>query len=70
MAGGIASFIVNWGAGQLFDYSAAQGADFSFLGFSGKEAGYMIVFCYCAVGYLIAWLVMKSLVPKYEKISL
>ena len=70
MAGGIASFIVNWGAGQLFDYSAALGADFTFLGFSGKEAGYMIVFCYCAVGYLIAWLVMKSLVPKYEKISL
>lgn len=66
MAGGIASFGINWGAGLLFDYSAAKGAAFRFLGFEGKEAGYMMVFCYCAVGYLIAWCVMKTLVPKYR----
>ena len=34
----------------------------------GKEAGYMIVFCICAVAYLIGWLVIKSLVPKYKPI--
>lgn len=38
------------------------------MGFQGKEAGYMIVFCICAVVYLVGWLVMKSLVPKYKPI--
>ena len=69
MAGGIASFLINWGSGHFFDYCQAQGSQFSFLSFEGKEAGYMIVFCICAVSYLIAWLVMKTLVPKYKKIE-
>ncbi|MBR0243608.1 MAG: MFS transporter [Bacteroidaceae bacterium] len=69
MTGGIASFIINKGAGWLFDYSDAQGAAFQFLGFEGKEAGYMMVFCYCAVAYLIAWSCMKSLVPRYKKVE-
>ena len=70
MAGGIGSFLINKGAGMLFDYSAAQGAAFSFFGFSGKPAGYMIVFCICAVAYLLAWAIMKALVPKYKPIVL
>ena len=70
MAGGIGSFLINKGAGVLFDYSAAQGDAFSFFGFSGKPAGYMIVFCICAVAYLVAWSIMKSLVPKYKPIVL
>lgn len=70
MAGGIGSFLINKGAGMLFDYSAAQGEAFSFFGFSGKPAGYMIVFCICAVAYLLAWFIMKSLVPKYKPIVL
>jgi ACS family hexuronate transporter-like MFS transporter len=41
-----------------------------FLGFVGKPAGYMLVFCICAVAYLIAWSIMKILVPKYKKIEL
>jgi ACS family hexuronate transporter-like MFS transporter len=69
MAGGISSFIINLSAGRLFDYSASMGAEFTFLGFEGKEAGYMIVFCICAVAYLIAWSIMKALVPKYKKIE-
>ena len=69
MAGGIASFLINMGSGVLFDYSAAQGAAFSFLGFEGKEAGYMVVFCICAVAYLIAWTCMKALVPRYKRIE-
>ena len=40
-----------------------------FLGFQGKEAGYFIIFCICAVAYLIAWCIMKALVPKYELIK-
>lgn len=38
------------------------------LGFEGKPAGYMIVFCVCAVAYLIGWSVMKLLVPKYKPV--
>lgn len=68
MAGGITSFLVNKGAGVLFDYADAQGQAFQFMGFYGKPAGYMIIFCYCAVAYLVAWCVMKSLVPKYKPI--
>ncbi len=38
------------------------------LGFEGEKAGYFIVFCICAVAYLIGWGVMKALVPKYKPI--
>ena len=69
MMGGIASFIINQGAGILFDYSEAQGSAFNFLGFEGKEGGYMIIFCYCAIAYIIAWCCMKVLVPRYRKIE-
>ena len=66
--GGLASFMINKGAGVLFTRSAALGSSFTFLGFEGKEAGYMIVFCICAVAYLIGWTVMKLLVPRYKPI--
>ncbi|RMZ59186.1 MFS transporter [Chryseobacterium nematophagum] len=35
----------------------------------GIDKGYMIIFSVCAVAYLIAWSVMKTLVPKYKIIS-
>ncbi len=69
MAGGIASFAINWGSGLFFDYAGRMGSQFAFAGFEGKEAGYMIVFCLCAVGYLVAWSVMKALVPRFRKIN-
>lgn len=68
MAGGIGSFLINKGSGMLFTYADGQGAAFSFMGFEGKPAGYMIIFCICAVAYLIGWIVMKSLVPTYKPI--
>jgi ACS family hexuronate transporter-like MFS transporter len=68
MAGGIGSFLINKGSGVLFTYAEGQGEAFQFLGFSGKPAGYMIVFCICAVAYLIGWSVMKMLVPKYKPV--
>jgi len=37
-------------------------------GFVGTPSGYMIIFCICAVAYLIGWSVMKGLVPKYEPV--
>lgn len=33
------------------------------------ETGYTIVFTICAIAYLIAWVVMKALVPKYKPIT-
>lgn len=69
MAGGVGSFLINKGAGALFTFSEGQGSAFSFLGFDGKEAGYMIIFCICAVAYLLAWIIMKTLVPKYRPIT-
>ena len=69
MAGGLGSFFINKGAGALFTHSEKLGEAFTFLGFEGKEAGYMIVFCFCAVAYLLAWTIMKVLVPKYKKIE-
>ena len=67
MAGGIGSFLINKGSGMLFTY-AENAAQFSFMGFEGKKGGYMIVFCICAVAYLIGWVIMKILVPKYKPI--
>ena len=70
MAGGISSFIINKGAGALFDYAGQAGSAFTFLGFEGKPAGYFIVFCICGLAYLLAWSIMKTLVPKYKRIEL
>ena len=69
MFGGLCSFAINWGSGLLFTHAEAQGEAFQFFGVTGKPAGYMIVFCYCAVAYLIAWVLMKTLVPKYKPIT-
>lgn len=67
MAGGIGSFFIQKGAGMLFTYSDETAI--RFLGFEGKPAGYAIAFIFCAVAYLIAWIVMKILVPKYKPIT-
>ena len=66
MAGGISSFLINMSSGLLFDY--ADKTQMVFLGFQGKPAGYFIIFCICAVSYLIGWCIMKALVPKYKPI--
>ena len=68
MAGGVGSFLINKGSGMLFDHAAQMGEAFAFAGFTGKPAGYMIIFCVCAVAYLIGWSVMKALVPKYKPV--
>ena len=67
-AGGLGSMLINKCSGMLFTYAEAQGSAFSFMGFEGKPAGYMIIFCICAVAYLIGWAVMKALVPKYKPV--
>jgi ACS family hexuronate transporter-like MFS transporter len=68
MAGGIGSMILQKSAGNLFVY--AGDTNMQFLGFEGKPAGYFVIFCICAVAYLIGWLIMKSLVPEYKLITI
>ena len=67
MAGGIGSFCINMGSGRLFDYAAET--NMTFMGFEGKPAGYFIIFCVCAVAYLVGWIIMKALVPKYKPVD-
>ncbi|WP_069661109.1 MFS transporter [Arcticibacter eurypsychrophilus] len=67
MAGGIGAFIINKSSGMLFDHAGQT--QMVFMGFKGEEAGYFIIFSVCAVSYLIGWVVMKSLVPKYAPIT-
>ena len=67
LAGGIGSVLINMGSGVLFDY--AQQTQMSFMGFTGKPAGYFIIFCVCAVADLLGWCIMKSLVPKYKLVE-
>ena len=67
MAGGVGSFLINKGSGVLFEHAGRTGMTFA--GFQGKEAGYFIIFSICAFAYLIGWVVMKSLVPKYRPIA-
>lgn len=69
MAGGVGSYFIQKGAGKLFTYTGDMGDSFQFLGFNGKEGGYFIMFCICAVAYLLAWCIMKALVPKYKPIT-
>lgn len=67
MAGGIGAFFINKGSGLLFDYT--DKTQMKIMGFTGIEGGYFIIFSICAVCYLIGWVVMKSLVPKYKLIT-
>lgn len=60
MAGGIGGVLVNKIGGALFDYYETLGH---------IQTGYTIMFCGCALAYLIAWIVMKLLVPKYSPIT-
>lgn len=68
LASGLGSFMSNYGAGQLFSYAAAT--HMNFLGFEGKNAGYMIVFMCAGLAYLLSWCIMKLLVPEYKIIEL
>ncbi|NDC78275.1 MAG: MFS transporter, partial [Chitinophagia bacterium] len=60
MAGGLGGVIITKIGGRLFDHYKALGH---------IETGYTIMFTFCAVAYLLAWVVMKSLVPKHKAID-
>jgi MFS transporter, ACS family, hexuronate transporter len=61
MAGGIGGVLITKLGGWLFDYYGGQGH---------IETGYMIMFSICALAYLVAWIVMKTLVPVHKEIML
>lgn len=67
MAGGVGAFFINKGSGVLFDY--AEKTNLKLLSFQGIESGYFIIFAVCSFAYLIGWLLMKALVPKYSPIT-
>jgi ACS family hexuronate transporter-like MFS transporter len=60
LAGGVGAVSITKLGGALFDHYKALGH---------IETGYTIMFAICAVAYLVAWGVMKMLVPKYSPIS-
>ncbi|MBX3252959.1 MAG: MFS transporter [Chitinophagaceae bacterium] len=60
MAGGLGGVLITKIGGALFDHYKALGH---------IETGYTIMFTFCAIAYLIAWFIMKSLVPKYKLIT-
>jgi len=66
MAGGLGSMLIQFGAGRLFDH--AEATNMRLLGSEGIESGYLIVFSICAVAYLVGWIIMKTLVPKYKPV--
>ncbi len=60
MAGGVGGVLVTKLGGYLFDY---------YEGLGHIQTGYTIMFVICALAYLLAWSVMKMLVPKYAPIQ-
>jgi len=62
MAGSLLSgVLISKIAGALFDHYEKLG---------DVTVGYSIVFAYCAVAYLVAWCVMKLLVPRFKPVNI
>ncbi|TAG96625.1 MAG: MFS transporter, partial [Sphingobacteriales bacterium] len=59
MAGGLGGVVVSKIGGALFDHYKKLGH---------IETGYTIMFSFCAIAYLLAWILMKTLVPKYSPV--
>ena len=58
MAGGIGGVIVQMIAGRLTDHFKDT-----------PQTAYLIMFIICALSYLIAWGIMKALVPRHKPIT-
>jgi len=61
MAGALGGILISKCAGLLFDHYKAMG---------DIRIGYGIIFMICATAYIVAWVVMHLLVPKFKKIEL
>ena len=60
MAGALGGMLITLIAGNVFDHYKELGK---------IETGYSIMFMYCAIAYVLAWVIMKALVPKYKVIT-
>jgi ACS family hexuronate transporter-like MFS transporter len=60
MAGGIGGVVLTKSGGWVFDYYKSV---------NDIRTGYMIMFAICALAYLVAWSVMKALVPRHKEIT-
>jgi ACS family hexuronate transporter-like MFS transporter len=60
MAGSISGVIISKIGGWMFDHYNTLGH---------IETGYTIMFAFCAIAYLLAWFIMKLLVPKFKPIT-
>jgi ACS family hexuronate transporter-like MFS transporter len=61
MAGGLGGIMVSKSAGALFDHYKALGH---------IQTGYLIVFIFCGLSYLLAWMIMHFLVPRLKPVNL
>jgi ACS family hexuronate transporter-like MFS transporter len=60
MAGGFGGVVMTKIGGWVFDY---------YKSINDIHTGYMIMFAICALAYLVAWSVMKALVPRHKEIT-
>ena len=60
LAGGMGGVVMTKIGGWVFDY---------YKSINDIHTGYMIMFAICAVAYLVAWSVMKLLVPRHKEIT-
>jgi len=61
MAGGLGGIIVSKTAGYLFDY---------YKSLHNIERGYFLVFIFCSIAYITAWLIIHLLIPKMRKVEI
>ncbi|BAV04533.1 MFS transporter, ACS family, hexuronate transporter [Filimonas lacunae] len=61
MAGGLGGVLISKVGGALFDHYKKVGH---------IETGYTIMFAFCAIAYLLAWVIMKALVPAHKPVEL
>jgi ACS family hexuronate transporter-like MFS transporter len=60
MAGGLGGILISKSAGYLFDHYKALGS---------IETGYYMMFIFCGLAYLLAWFIMRTLVPKHRLVE-
>jgi ACS family hexuronate transporter-like MFS transporter len=60
MAGGLGGILIAWAAGLLLKHFTALG---------NVGIGYGILFAVCGTAYLLAWVVMHLLVPKFRLVE-
>lgn len=61
LAGGLGGVVLSKLGGALFDHYDSLGH---------IQTGYTIMFSICAVAYIVAWLVMKGLVPREKQVNI